>query len=121
MDNPIYLIDRANWNGGTTSILDPQTCCSVFNLDKTMAMLIEEYRMEDPDIITIDELIELYNGLRTPWVEESKEEFYELYTIKPKYSKLVTDMRELCRERNNPSKVESIINRWVKTFNNPNP
>ena len=57
--------------------------------------------------------------------DELTKSFYkvrnELYTIKPKYSKLVADMRELCRERNNPSKVESIINRWVKTFNNPNP
>lgn len=57
--------------------------------------------------------------------DELTKSFYkvrnELYTIKPKYSKLVIDMRELCRERNNPSKVESIINRWVKTFNNPNP
>ena len=79
MDNPIYLIDSANWNGGTTSVLDPQTCCSVFNPYKTMAMLIEEYRMADPDIITIDELIELYDGLRTPWAEESEEQFYELY------------------------------------------
>ena len=83
MDNPIYLIDRANWNGGTTSVLDPQTCCSVFNPDKTIAMLIEEYRMADPDIITIDELIELYNGLRTPWAEESEEQFYELYECLP--------------------------------------
>ena len=45
----------------------------------------------------------------------------ELYTIKPKYSRLVADMRELCRERSNSSKVENIINRWVKTFNNPKP
>ena len=99
MENPIYLIDRANWNGGTTSILNPQTCCSVFNPDKTMAMLIEEYSMADPDIITID----------------------ELNAIKPKYSRLVTDMRELCRERRNPSKVENIINRWTNSFNNPKP
>lgn len=57
--------------------------------------------------------------------DELTKSFYkvhnELYTIKPKYSQLVTDMRELCRERNNSSKVENIINRWVKTFNNPNP
>lgn len=83
MDNPIYLIDRANWNGGATSVLNPQTCCSVFNPDKTIAMLIEEYRMDDPDIITIDELIELYDGLHTPWAEESEEQFYELYECLP--------------------------------------
>ena len=45
----------------------------------------------------------------------------ELNAIKPKYSRLVIDMRDLCRERRNPSKVENIINRWVKTFNNTNP
>ena len=109
MDNPIYLIDRANWSGGATSILNPQTCCSVFNPNKTMAMLIEEYKMADPDIITIDELTKSFYKVRN-----------ELNAIKPKYSRIVTDMRELCRERNNPSKVENIINRLVKNFNNPN-
>ncbi len=57
--------------------------------------------------------------------DELTKSFYkvrnELYTIKPKYSQLVTDMRELCSERNNSSKVENIINRWTKNFNNPNP
>lgn len=92
MDNPIYLIDRANWDGVTTSILNPQTCCSEFNPDKTMAMLIEEYKMVDPDIITIDELTEMRDALRTPWVEESKEEFYELYECLPPMKTFSTTM-----------------------------
>ena len=57
--------------------------------------------------------------------DELTKSFYkvrnELNVIKPKYSRIVTDMRELCRERSNSSKVENIINRWVKNFNNPKP
>lgn len=67
---------------------------------------------------------EAFNRIQN-YNDELTKSFYkvrnELYTIKPKYSRLVTDMRELCRERSNASNVESIINRWVKTFNNPNP
>ena len=45
----------------------------------------------------------------------------ELNAIKSKYNKLVDDVRKLCRERSNPSKVENIINRWINNFNNPKP
>ena len=83
MDNPIYLIDRANFRGSTVSVLNPETCCSVFGKGKTIEQLIEEHKVKDPDIVTIDELIELYNGLRTPWTEESEEQFYELYECLP--------------------------------------
>ena len=45
----------------------------------------------------------------------------ELHYIRPRHNRIINEMRELCRERSNPSKVENIINRWVKNFNNPNP
>ena len=45
----------------------------------------------------------------------------ELHYIRPRHNRIINEMRELCRERSNPSKVENIINRWTNSFNNPKP
>ena len=83
MDNPIYLIDRATFEGQAVSILNPETCCSIFNPGKTIAELIEEHKVQDPDIVGIDELTQLMEGLATPWREQDEEQFYELYECLP--------------------------------------
>ena len=83
MDNPIYLIDRASFCGHVVSILDPETCCSIFNSSKTIEMLIEEHSAQDPDIVGIDEITELIEQLANPWKEETEEEFYELFECLP--------------------------------------
>lgn len=92
MDNPIYLIDRANFRGHVVSILDPETCCSIFNSSKTIELLIEKHSVQDPDIVGIDELTELIEQLATPWKEESEEEFYELYECLPPMKTFSTTM-----------------------------
>ena len=58
----------------------------------------------------LSEFIDRYSKLRD-----------ELHYIRPRHNRMVNEMRELCRERNNSSKVESIINRWTNSFNNPKP
>ena len=75
---------------------------------KLRAQVNEQYAIQKDKEIA--QLIDRYSKLRD-----------EIHYIRPRHNRMVNEMRELCRERNNSSKVESIINRWTNSFNNPNP